>query len=355
MRKQRASKVSTGSRTQIAGFSPYYTGRHGAAFLGDSLDLLAALPDQQVNLILTSPPFALTRKKEYGNQSSEQYVDWFMAFAHHMKRVLADDGSLVIDLGGAYLPGHPVRSLYQYELLLRLCKECGFFLAQEFYHYNPSRLPAPAEWVNVRRVRVKDSVNVVWWLSRTENPKADNRNVLQPYSESMEQLLKGGYRAKLRPSGHDISDKFMRNNNGAIPPNVVADGQDDLSHLLTLANTESNSAYLRRCKQEGIKPHPARFPQGFAQFFIRFLTAEGDLVLDPFAGSNTTGYVAETHGRAWLAFELNEEYLAGSYLRFSEAPRQPKRSATITHEVELDDKSSTVSAPGLWAEVVQHE
>lgn len=196
---------------------------------------MKGLADGSVNLILTSPPFALTRKKEYGNASAEEYVEWFMAFAREFRRLLRPDGSLVIDLGGAYLPGYPVRSIYQYELLVRLCREMGFHLAQEFFHYNPARLPTPAEWVTVRRVRVKDSVNVVWWLSASEHPKADNRRVLTEYSDSMKKLLKNGYKPALRPSGHDISDKFIRDNNGAIP-----------SNLLTLANTESNSAYLRR-------------------------------------------------------------------------------------------------------------
>lgn len=256
---------------------------------------------------MTSPPFALTRKKEYGNESAEKYVNWFLPFAYEFKRVLTQNGSFVIDLGGAYLPGNPVRSIYQYELLIHLCKEVGFFLAQEFYHYNPARLPTPAEWVTVRRIRVKDSVNVVWWLSKTENPKADNRKVLKPYSESMKQLLKNGYKAKLRPSGHDISTKFQKDNSGAIPPN-----------LIEAANTESNSVYLRKCKEVGIKPHPARFPAMFAEFFVNFLTDENDLVLDPFAGSNTTGFVAENLQRRWISFELNEEYLTGSQYRFEE-------------------------------------
>lgn len=288
-------------------FSPYYQLQHGAAYCGDSLELMRYLPDKSINLILTSPPFALTRKKEYGNKSAEEYVNWFLQFAHQFKRILRDDGSLVIDLGGAYLPGYPVRSIYQYDLLVRLCKELGFFLAQEFYHYNPSRLPTPAEWVTVRRIRVKDAVNVVWWLSVTEYPKADNRRVLKPYSESMKQLLKKGYRPKMRPSGHDISDKFQKDNKGAIPPN-----------LLELANTKSNSAYLRRCKEAGIKPHPARFPIEFPRFFINFLTDEEDIVLDPFAGSNTTGQAAELSKRRWIAFELNEAYLRGSLYRFEE-------------------------------------
>lgn len=286
---------------------PYYQRDFGAAYMGDSFRLMQALEDKSINLILTSPPFALTREKEYGNKSSDEYIDWFMPFAREFRRLLKADGSLVIDLGGAYMPGHPVRSIYQFELLVRMCRELGFFLAQEFYHYNPARLPAPAEWVNVRRIRVKDSVNVVWWLSVSEYPKADNRRVLKEYSDSMKQLLDDGYKPKLRPSGHDISHKFQKDNNGAIPPN-----------LLRLANTESNSAYLRRCKQVGISPHPARFPREFAEFFIAFLTDENDLVVDPFAGSNTTGFVSEQWKRRWLAFEIDEQYLAGSKYRFEE-------------------------------------
>ncbi|MBD2434852.1 MULTISPECIES: DNA-methyltransferase [Fischerella] len=287
--------------------TPYYTQKYGSAYLGDSQELIKSIKDNSINLILTSPPFALTRQKEYGNQNAEKYIEWFLPFAYEFKRVLVDDGSFILDLGGAYLPGNPVRSIYQYELLIRLCKEVGFFLAQEFYHYNPARLPTPAEWVTIRRIRVKDSVNVVWWLSKTPHPKADNRKVLKPYSESMKQLLKNGYKAKMRPSGHDISDRFQKDNQGAIPPN-----------LLEIANTESNSGYLRRCKAAGIQPHPARFPQGFAEFFIKFLTDEGDLVLDPFAGSNTTGFVAESWQRGWISFEMSEDYIIGSRYRFEE-------------------------------------
>ncbi len=293
--------------SQQINLNPYYTQNHGAIYLGDSLELIKSIEDNSINLILTSPPFALTRKKEYGNESAEKYIEWFLPFAYEFKRVITDNGSFILDLGGAYLPGNPVRSIYQYELLVRLCKEVGFFLAQEFYHYNPARLPTPAEWVTIRRIRVKDSVNVVWWLSKTPYPKADNRKILKPYSQSMKQLLKNGYKAKIRPSGHDISAKFQQDNQGAIPPN-----------LLEIANTESNSAYFRRCKAAGIKTHPARFPQGFAEFFIKFLTDQGDLVLDPFAGSNTTGFVAETLQRRWISFEINSDYVMGSLYRFSQ-------------------------------------
>ncbi len=286
---------------------PFYKTKLGQAFLGDGLDIMSEFADNSVNLILTSPPFALTRQKEYGNKLEQDYIDWFLKFSKHFYRLLVPNGSLVIDLGGAYLPGHPVRSIYQYELLVRLCREQNFFLAQEFFHYNPARLPTPAEWVTIRRIRVKDSVNVVWWLSKTENPKSDNRRILKPYSASMKALLKNGYKAQLRPSGHDISSKFGNDNGGAIPPN-----------LLELANTESNSRYMKRCKELDLKPHPARFPQDFADFFIKFTTDENDLVLDPFAGSNTTGASAEQLNRRWAAIELNESYLEASKIRFED-------------------------------------
>jgi len=307
-------------------YHPYYTSALGEAFLCDTLEFLPFLCDASVDLILTSPPFALKRKKEYGNEEEDKYCDWFMSFAPHLYRILKDDGSFVLDLGGAYKPGFPIRSIYQFELLVRLVKETGFYLAQEFYHYNPARLPAPAEWVNVRRVRVKDSVNVVWWLSKTPNPKADNRQVLRPYSDSMQSLLKNGYKAKLRPSGHDISEKFSRDNGGAIPPN-----------LLELANTDSNGRYQQLCREYGVKVHPARFPPQFAEFFIKFLTDEGALVYDIFAGSNTTGFVAEKLARRWLATELSEEYLRGSKFRFMDKDLPVKVSKRVTRAVEKEN------------------
>jgi len=261
---------------------------------------------------MTSPPFGLVRKKTYGNADAHEYLEWFKPFGKQFRRVLKDSGSLVIDIGGAWIPGKPTRSLYHFKLLIMLCEEFGFHLAQEFYWWNPAKLPTPAEWVNIRRVRVKDAVNCIWWLSPTPWPKVSNRRVLAPYSDSMKSLLKNGYKAKLRPSGHDISSKFSRDNRAAIPPN-----------LLALANTESNSHYLRYCKAKGLKPHPARFPADIPEFFIRMLTDPGDLVLDPFAGSCVTGEVANRLKRRWICIDMVEEYLRGAVARF-----QPQKPAT---------------------------
>ncbi len=329
--------------------SLYYSTELGSAYLGDSLQLMQKLPDESIDLICTSPPFALVRKKEYGNVDAHKYVDWFKNFAIEFHRILKPSGSLVIDIGGSWIKGFPVRSLYQFELVIELCKPTtkggiGFYLAQELYWYNPAKLPTPAEWVTVRRERVKDAVNTVWWLSKEPHPKANNRNVLRPYSEAMKNLLKNGYSAKLRPSGHDISKKFNSDRGGAIPPNLI-DAQNNKTNseigvpvlasfdwlisneltqsvnVISASNTASNDYYQKRCKQEGIKAHPARFPQALPEFIINLCTEPGDLVIDPFAGSNMTGRVAETLQRRWLAFEIDDQYLQASKFRFeADAP-----------------------------------
>jgi site-specific DNA-methyltransferase (cytosine-N4-specific) len=267
--------------------------------------MLRKLPDNSVALVLTSPPFALRRRKAYGNVDASEYVEWFWPFAAEIHRVLDAEGSFVFDLGGAWNRGG-TRSLYQYELILRLSKI--FHIAQEIYWYNPSKLPTPAEWVTIRRTRVKDAVNTLWWLSKTEMPRADNRRVLRPYSRSMRRLLRDGYQTAKRPSQHDIGPHFRRDNGGAIPPN-----------LLQVPNTRSSDEYFRRCRAAGLPIHPARFPAPVPEFFIRFLTEPGQLVLDPFAGSNMTGHVAEQLERRWLSIEIRSDYVAGSQLRFDDA------------------------------------
>lgn len=287
---------------------PLYKTLYGAAYLGDALDLLERVPDGSIDLVLTSPPFALQRQKEYGNLDQDGYVDWLLSFAVEIKRVLKHTGSFVLDLGGAYRKRRPVRSLYNYRVLVRMCDELGWNLAEEFFWFNPSRLPSPIEWVNKRKIRAKDAVNTIWWLSKTDFPKADITRVLVRYSQRMKLLLQNSgkyYSPKKRPSGHDISDRFAEDKGGAIPPN-----------LLQIPNTESNSQYLRCCQIVGITGHPARFPEKLPEFFVQFLTDVGDTVLDIFAGSNTTGAVAEALGRKWIAFEIEQSYLAASAFRF---------------------------------------
>ena len=315
----------------------FHSTKRGEIYHGDSLAVFRdTVEPASVDLIMTSPPFGLVRKKDYGNVDAEDYVQWFKPFAAAFHSALKPTGSLVIDIGGAWIPGQPTRSLYHYELLIMLCREFKFHLAQEFFWWNPSRLPTPAEWVTVRRIRVKDAVNCVWWLSPTPWPKASNRRVLQPYSDSMKELLAKGYKPMLRPSGHDISDRFGTDNGAAIPPNLIA-----------LAHTESNSAYIRYCRDSGLVPHPARFPTELPEFFIRMLTEVGDLVVDPFSGSCATGEAAERTRREWVCCDLVEDYLKGALGRFQPG-KVEKYPAPKAEKTEAENSYRAVKPGLLW-------
>ncbi len=288
--------------------SAVYTTARGIQLCGDSRELLKHLPEESVDLIVTSPPFALLRQKAYGNVTQRDYVSWLLEFGREAKRVLRSTGSFVLDLGGAYRRGKPSRSLYNYRVLIEFCDTLGYQLAEEFFWYNPAKLPSPIEWVNKRKIRVKDAVDTIWWFSKDDFPRADVTQVLVPYSERMKKLLQNPdrfYKPGQRPSGHDISQAFANGRDGAIP-----------SNLLEISNTASNSHYQRVCKLLGRQRHPARFPEDLPAFFIKFLTQPGDLVLDIFSGSNTTGYVAETLNRRWLSMEIDRSYAALSAIRF---------------------------------------
>ena len=288
-----------------------YRTSFGEMYCANSLEFMRGMKPESVDLVVTSPPYALHFKKEYGNIDQEGYIAWFLPFAAEIRRILKPTGSFVLNVGGAWTPKHPIRSLYHYRLLLALCDDLDFKLAQEFFWFNPAKMPAPAEWVNVRRIRVKDSVEYIFWLSPTDMPKADNTKVLAPYSKDMERLIKRGLKKTKRPSGHAINESFALDRGGAIPPNVIEVG-----------NNESSSYYIKESKRLGKKIHPARFPAEIPRFFIEFLTDAEGLVVDPFAGSNTTGAVAERLGRRWIGVELRREYAEDSELRFPKVSEQ---------------------------------
>lgn len=311
-----------------------FKSNNGVLIQGNSIELLQndkelAKLKGKVNLIVTSPPFPLNNKKQYGNEKGEKYKDWFIKLAPIFSDLLTDDGSLIIEIGNAWEPERPVQSLLHLECLLGMVKHptANLRLIQEFICYNPSKLPSPAQWVTVNRLRTVDSYTHVWWIAKNDYPKADNRKVLRPYSKSMRQLLKRqSYNSGKRPSEHQISkDGFLKDNGGSIAHNFFEMEPLDenrevrLPHsVLSFSNTSSNDYFLKTCRDKAIMPHPARMSGGLVNFFIHFLTDETDLVLDPFSGSNTTGYCAEKLNRQWMSFEVNADYINQAIIRFSE-------------------------------------
>lgn len=327
-----------------------YETKLGAMFCGNSLDLLAQKVirrhEGRVRLVFTSPPFPLSTKKKYGNLQGEEYIDWFAQFAPLLRDLVSPDGSIVVEIGNAWERKRPVMSTLALRALLQFLQKGGLNLCQEFVWYNPARLPSPAQWVNVERIKVKDAFTRIWWMSPSDRPKADNRRVLREYSDDMKKLITTGrYNAGRRPSQHRIGEhSFKTNNKGAIPPNVLcADDAPSLSTLLKATNTHSTDQYQLFCRNQGVPLHPARMPPDVVEFFVRFLTEKGELVLDPFAGSNTTGAVAQKLGRRWISCEANEEYASSSIARFS--PQDITKScyklktALVPHQKVVDTTS----------------
>ena len=306
--------------------TPHYETRFGRLYQGDCEDVLSRYPvtrrHRKVQLLFTSPPFPLNHKKKYGNLTGQAYVDWLASLGPLFSDYITDDGSIVIELGNAWVPGSPTMSTLPLQTLLRFLSEADLHLCQEFIFFNPARLPSPAQWVTVERIRVKDAFTRVWWMAKSERPKADNRRVLTEYSDRMKKLLRTGtYNSGRRPSDHRIgTTSFLTDNGGAIPPNVIVPPLDqvlaDSLELLSIPNTSSDDAYQRHCRDNGVSPHPARMAPALAEFFIEFLSDAGDLVLDPFAGSNTTGWMAEKLRRRWLSIEADAGYASASSARF---------------------------------------
>ena len=324
-----------------------YKTAKGKFLIGDSVALmknkLLKSHRNKVNLIITSPPFPLNQKKKYGNKSGEDYKEWFIGLAPLFSELLAPDGSIVIEIGNAWQPGLPIQSVLHLESLLGFLKhpDVTLNLCQEFIVYNPSRLPSPAQWVTIERSRTIDSYTHVWWMANSTNPKADNSNVLRPYSKSMLSLLrKGDYNAGKRPSAHHISKKsFLKKHPGSIMPNFIEleqmEKKQDLrlpKNVLRFSNTNSNDSFLRLCRDRKIIPHPARMNPGLIAFFVDFLTEPDDLIFDPFAGTNTTGFVSECLDRKWLSIESKLEYGEQALIRF-EAENIPIKKINLESNV----------------------
>ena len=301
--------------------------KSGLSYHGDSLKLIKSNKFRKkykgkINLIFTSPPFNLILKKKYGNKYGQEYIDWLSKFSEPLTDLLTEDGSIVIELGNSWNKGEPTFSTVPLESLLEFKRKSNLHLCQEFICHNPGRLPSPAQWVTVNRIRVKDSYTRIWWLSKTPYPKSDNTQILVKYSNSMLRKIKNGnVNAGKRPSGHTITDNFLKNNGGSISPNFlnVSNGEflfEDIENSLSIPNSNNQITYNKFCKDNKLPSHPARMQIGLTEYFVRFLTNENDIVFDPFGGSNTTGMVSEVLKRRWVSCEMNLDYIKGSLIRF---------------------------------------
>lgn len=280
---------------------PDYQTAMGAAYVGDAADFLQTLEDQSVNLIITSLPSRLEHALESVDVTQPEYLDSFISIARGFRRVLADDGSLIIDVGLDPEPSESARSRCQRELQHVLETEVDLTRSADCRWCDAAYLPANGEAPTCASTDVAGAVHRVWWFSRRECPKGDDCYALIERSADMNMLL----------------ERHMQ----AVPDEPVAPRELLPANVLVFDGT-SEAEYVFACRAAGLRPHPGPFPVEMAMFFICRLTDPGDLVLDPFAGSNVAGAAAEREGRRWLAFERQDNRLHGGRLRFEEFARR---------------------------------
>lgn len=279
----------------------------GCALWALAEDMASVVDHASVRLLLTSPPYPLRTRKAYGNHRGQEHVDWLCRIVEALLPVVMTDGSLVLNMGDVWNGGGPTVSTYQERLVVALEDRLGLHLCQRLLWHNPSALPVPSNYVGVERVRLKNAVESVWWLSPSKRPYADNRAILEPYSDGMRALIDaGGAKRAKRPSGHAQREgSFSVDNGGSIAANIFR-----------IPNT-GDQAYARACREAGLPVHPARMPIALAEKVIPFLSRPEEVVADPFGGSGTTALAAQRLGRRWITTEACREYVEGSRLRFA--------------------------------------
>jgi DNA modification methylase len=283
----------------------------GFVLWANAEDALSVLARESIELVYTSPPYPLLRAKEYQvgeDRSSKAWIDWMLRLAEGWRELLAPGGSMMINVGPVWEPGAPQQSTYIERFLIALEDRLGLRLCQRLAWESKTKLPAPLEWVGVRRVRVKDTVEPILWVAPDPSAvPADNRRVLKPYSKGALRAIAnpedGTHR---RPSGFTFGPSSFRDNGGAIPPALIS----------TTGAAASNSGYHRAVRAAGRTAHPATMPIDVADFCIRLGTTENALVYDPFLGSGTTAVAAERLDRRWIGSERSREYIESARIRF---------------------------------------
>lgn len=274
----------------------------GLFLCGECLEEMKKMPDESIDFIFTSPPYA-NQIKDYGvtgvRLKPDQFDGWFIPRAKEMYRLLKPTGSLVLNISDK-LDGR-FQSIFVFKLVVLLVEQVGFHLVRDYIWHNPAT--PPNVFSRGKMGRTKKSHEYCFWFSKSEEWTFNMDPIRKPYSGRMLELFQapamGGRNSNSRPSRHSFDLSHTWKDNGGADPGSV----------LSISNTSSNDTFHRLCKQFGIG-HPARFPESLAEFFIKAGTNEGDVVLDPFGGSGTTAVVAHRLGRDFTYIEINPDYHA---------------------------------------------
>lgn len=251
-------------------------------YLGDSKEVIKSIPDNSVDLIFTSPPYADQRKSTYGGIHPDKYVDWFLPLSKELLRVLKPTGTFVLNIKEKVTEGE--RSTYVMELILAMRKQ-GWLWTEEFIWHKKNSYPG--KWPN----RFRDSWERLIQFNKDKKFDMYQEEVMVPMGDWAKSRLKKLSETDKRRDNSKVGSGFGKNisnwinRDKAYPSNVL--------HLATECNN---------------KNHSAAFPEELPEWFIKLFTKKGDTVLDPFMGSGTTNFVAQRMKRNSIGIEIMEEY-----------------------------------------------
>ena len=275
----------------------------GIAIWGNHRDVFSRL-DIPITLCLTSPPYPLAWPRAYGNPTEPEYVDFVCEAPEPIVRNLRAGGNIVLNISNdIFLSKSPARSLYRERLVIALHERLGLHKMDELVWHNPTKPPGPTYWSSITRVQLTATYEPVLWF--TNDPScvvADNRRVLLPHSEQQVRLMARGGERSRRSSGDGAytirPESFAARTEGRIPRNVLS-----IPHRCA-----EKIALAQFATSRELPVHGATMPLALADFLVRYLSAQGDLVVDPFAGWLTSASAAEKNNRRWIVTELMAEY-----------------------------------------------
>lgn len=268
--------------------------------------------NEPIHLIVTSPPYPLSRPRKYGNPSEKDYVDWICRTLEPVIKNLVPGGSICLNVGNdIFMSGTPARSLYRERLLIALNERFGLHKMDELI-WVANKAPGPFQWASKKRVQLNVGYEPVYWL--TNDPlkvRSDNRRVLQPHTDKHISFVRsGGVRKRTVHSDgayHKLPGSYCKETQGRIPRNIQS---------FTTTKDDMNAAYRAYCETRGYALHGASMPIALPSFLINFLTEEDELVVDPMAGRLKVGMAAETLKRRWICTDKIADYVLGSRVCF---------------------------------------
>lgn len=266
---------------------------------------------EPIHLMLSSPPYPLQAPRAYGNVKEAEYVDWICYMIEPIVRNLLEGGSVVLNISNDIsLKKSPAKSLYKERLVIALQDRLGLYKMDEIPWINTSKIPTNAYATQKKILMLPAWEPILWFCNNPAMVRASTTKILRPHSQEHLDYVKNGGSKKEYINGdgkyHIKQGAFSKETKGSLPKNIFTRGH---------RSAETNR-YHKICNELNIAKHAAMFPFEIPEYFIKFLTDEGDLVVDPFSGSFTTPLAADKLNRRWIGSDLIWEYLRGGGERF---------------------------------------